>query len=199
MGKWKNTSIPASRIDIVKSASGNFAIGSELDVLGYNNDKSSGNSFTELANEELDGTTSDTLDSGVFTSKKYLYCQISCIEDGLINTNITFNSTNSGYARRRNNDFTGDSAATSESSIDVLGDEEMNKFIELWILNTDSDEKLVIGNMVRNGSSGAGNPPLSNVFTAKWASNSQVERIKCDNTGTGEYDSGSSIKVWGFD
>ena len=75
----------------------------------------------------------------------------------------------------------------------------MNKFIELWILNTDSDAKLVIGNMIRNGSAGAGYAPQSTIFTAKYSSNTQVTRIECDNTGTGDYAQNSSIKVWGFD
>tara|TARA_R110002012_G_scaffold18401_2_gene67660 strand:+ start:135 stop:1178 length:1044 start_codon:yes stop_codon:yes gene_type:complete len=200
VGKFTGSS-PVNRMRF-NSNGNNFLTSSEILVLGYDNDQSSGNSFTELANVTL-GSAGDNIDTGAsgFTAKKYLYVQISCLETGgNINGNITFNDTaNQEYCRRRNNDFSGDNTATEEDSIDVLGDEQMSRFIELWILNRDDQEKLVIGNIVRNGASGAGNAPQSCMFSSKWANNAQVTRIECDNTGAGSYDTGSSIKVWGFD
>lgn len=202
VGKFTGSS-PVNRMKFNISGAGSPSVltGSEIVVLGYDNDKSSGNSFTELANVTL-GSAGDNIDTGAsgFTAKKYLYVQISCLETGgNINGNITFNDTgNSEYCRRRSLDFGSDSTATEEDSIDVLGDEQMSRFIELWILNRDDQEKLVIGNIVRNGTSGAGNAPQSTMFSAKWDNNAQVTRIECDNTGAGSYDTGSSIKVWGF-
>jgi len=203
--KWANTSNAINRVDVINadSGTGDFASGSEVVVLGWDeSDTHTNNFWQELASVDLSGGASDTLSTGTITAKKYLWVQIFLEPSGgSINQNISFNNdTGTNYARRRSNDGATDSTGTSESSIDVVGDEDGRKFGNLFIINNSSNEKLVIGNWLRNNTAGAGTAPNRTEWVAKWDNtSSQITEIDVDNTGTGSYGTNSIIKVWGAD
>ena len=198
--KWANTSDSIKSFTYTNGGSGDFAIGSEVVVLGYDPaDESGTNAWEELANVTL-GSAGDNLSSGTFTAKKYLLVQAFMEADNSITGNITFNGSTSGYARRRSNDGASDSTDTSASAIDVRGGESKNRFETLFIINKSDKEKLVIGEMVTTAT-GAGTAPNRTEYVAKWDNtSSQITSINFANSESGgNYNTNSSIKVWGFD
>jgi hypothetical protein len=205
VNKWVNTSDAVSSIQVISGYAGSsdFATGSELVVLGFDNDEAdSGTNFwQELSSVEL-SSGADTITTGATSaiSKKYLYVKAVLIADGNIRTDVRLNNdSGNNYTRRRSNNGASDSTATGESSIDVLGDSTHDKVVELFIVNKADKEKLILGNICYYNS--ADSAPQRSEFTAKWANTSDlISRITVNNTGaSGDYASGSYIKVWGAD
>ena len=187
-------------VGIHNDDSGSMSSSSEILVLGYDSGDTSGDDMTELGTTVLSGAA-DSIDLTLDASKKWMFVQAYLIADGNISTNITFNnSTAVQYSRRRSNDGAADSTATSETSIDVLGDEDKDKFIEMWVCNDHSnvDNGFVIGNIATNNADGSGNPPSRCTFVAKYDNGgSAITSIKITNTGAGDYAASSSLSAWG--
>jgi len=206
VGKWTNTSNQISSVNIYESESGSFASGSEVVVLGCDDDEAdSGTVFWQELNKTTLTSSADTLTTGATNaiSKKYLWVKAVLIATGgNIRTDVRLNNDNgSNYTRRRSNNGASDSTATGESSIDVYGDDNQNKVVELFIINHASEEKMVIGDIYGSNSAGAGNAPNRCEFVAKWCNDQDlISRITINNTGaSGSYASGSYIQVWGSD
>ena len=205
VGKWTNTSNQISSVNIYESESGSFASGSEVVVLGCDDDEAdSGTVFWQELNKTTLTSSADTLTTGATSaiSKKYLWVKAVLIADGNIRTDVRLNNdSGSNYTRRRSNNGASDSTATGESSIDVYGDDAQNKVVELFIINHQSEEKMVIGDIYMSNSAGAGNAPNRCEFVAKWCNTSDlISRVTVNNTGaSGSYAAGSYIQVWGSD
>jgi hypothetical protein len=205
VGKWTNTSNQISSVNIYESESGSFASGSEVVVLGCDDDEAdSGTVFWQELNKTTLTSSADTLTTGATSaiSKKYLWVKAVLIADGNIRTDVRLNNdSGSNYTRRRSNNGASDSTATGESSIDVYGDDTQNKVVELFIINHQSEEKMVIGDIYMSDSAGAGNAPNRCEFVAKWCNTSDlISRVTVNNTGaSGSYAAGSYIQVWGSD
>jgi len=155
-------------------------------------------SWERLAHVALSGS-GDVLDSGTFTAKKNMKVIIHTIATGgNIKENITFNSdTGNNYARRRSNDGAGDSTDTSQPQLEVRGDEANDRYITMSITNISDKEKLVISEYNIN-TAGASNAPSRSEWVGKWANTSaQITKITATNTGSGSYDTGSYITVFG--
>ena len=199
--KWANTSAQVGYIRYHAASGTTFSAGSEIVVLGCDNDEAdSGTNFwQELANVELT-STSDDIDSGTFTAKKYLWVQIKSNKTGSPEGKIQFNNdAGANYAERHEDNFGSDYTNTSRSWID---DYVMNGtgggFLNMFIINESSKEKLVIVESQSNPS--GNNAPFSYKGVFKWANTSdQITSIKLFNTHSGDWTSGSSIKVWGSD
>ena len=204
-GKWANTSNAITQCTFDR-ASGDFNTGSEVVVLGYDPSGNTGTQvWEELSSVELSGTTA-TLDSGTFTAKKYLWCQIIAYGSGASsvgNAGLQFNSdTGSNYAERYNAQGASDVPQASQTKIrvhdDATSDDTQPMFLNFFIINTSAKEKLVISEETQSVASGAGNFPMRTETVGKWANTSaqitQIELIP----GT-SFASGSRIKVWGFD
>ena len=74
-GKWANTSDAINRIDLDTMNTTTWNSGSEVVVLGWDEDDTHTDNFwEELASVEL-SSASDTLSSGTITAKKYLWFQ----------------------------------------------------------------------------------------------------------------------------
>ena len=202
VGKWANTSSAFNRIDAINNQSGDYAIGSEVVVLGWDPaDTHTSNFWEELASVDLSGGTSDNLSSGTFTAKKYLWVQAFMEQDtSSITANCNFNNdTGSNYARRRSNDGATDSTDTSASTIDVRGGETKNRFENMFIINNSANEKLVIGEHIV-ATAGVGTAPNRTEYVAKWANtSSQITEVDFHNVDPGNYGTKSIIKVWGSD
>jgi len=197
--KWANTS---NQINIARMfSSGTMAEGSEMVVLGMDNDEAdSGTNFwQELVNVELSATANE-INSGTFTAKKYLMIELQVIADGSISgSDLQFNGdTGSNYARRYRTG--GDSEATGTSEATLGGGTGGDRGYNTWfIVNVADKEKLAIGEAVW-GSNGAGNAPSRRELTGKWANTSnQITSIKIKENGSGGWASGSTLKVWGAD
>ena len=203
-GKWANTSAQINRVELVNTSTGDFASGSEVVVLGYDNDEAdSGTNFwQELAN--VTTSTAGDVDTGTFTAKKYLWVQIQSLGNGAVNNRLRFNNDSSGnYAYRVSGNGGSDSTSTTPSGIPFGNGNTTspdNAFDNFFIINKSDKEKLVIGHTITDEGTGAGNAPQRNEIVAKWANTSaQINRINLVNVGSGNHSADSKITVWGFD
>ena len=106
--KWANTSNQVTRFDYINGGAGTFDTGSEVVVLGYNNDEAdSGTNFwQELASVDL-SSGADEISTGTIASKKYIMWNYHVLSSGAANglDNISFrfnNDTGNNYCYRHN-------------------------------------------------------------------------------------------------
>ena len=207
VGKWANTSSQITSIQSVNTETGDFDTGSEIVVLGYDNDEAdSGTNFwQELASVEL-GSDGDLIDSNTFTAKKYLmieavgYRTNASIIPALRVGNGTLD-TGSNYARRQSVNGGSDGTVTGQSSMG--GDSGAGYLTKdvYFIVNKADKEKLIINHCIITGS-GAGSAPDRAEIVGKWVNTSaQINRVGYLNVGGGSSDfgAGSYIKVYGAD
>ena len=203
--KWIGTNA-IDQITSVNQESGDWASGSEMVVLGWDpDDTHTTNFWEELASVEL-SSAGDNLGSGTFTAKKYLWIQVFLKASGTYNTRFRVNSdSGSNYAVRWNANGGSDNPDPSQSAFYPIVDGATtnittNSFMNMFIVNNTSNEKLIMWHGSVQNTAGAGNAPARVEGVAKWANTSaQITDIDIDNTSTGGYDTGSIIKVWGAD
>ena len=204
--KWANTSTAINRFNSPSSWN-LWDSGSEMVVLGWDPaDSHTTNFWEELASVDLSGGSADVISSGVFTAKKYLWVQAyTNATGGNIITQMRVGNatidTGSNYTFRYSDDGAADSVATSQS-ITVLtsGDNTMDRFCNLFIVNNAANEKLMIGNSVNSNTAGAGNAPLRAERVHKWTNTAnQINIIDIINGGAGSFDTASTLKIWGSD
>jgi len=205
--KWANTADEIKSVNVYNDGTGDFGAGSEVVVLGYDpDDTEGGNVWAELSSDSL-GSAGSTLTAS-FTAKKYLWCQIRMVKDDAIGVGIEFNSdTGTNYTYRRNDNGGTDSTIASDDEIfiDTLGSAAAGSewFGNIFIINKQDQEKLCIMEWYLNKTgSGAGNAGHRREQVGKWANTSaQISSIRVTGGDgySGNFGSGSSIKVWGFD
>ena len=199
VGKWANTSAQINRVELVNTSTGDFASGSEVVVLGYDNDEadSGSNFWQELVYKDLD---SSNLTSGTFTAKKYLMVRLGVYTGGTTDHRLRFNSdSGSNYANRRSDDGASDSADTSQSSIPYDRSHKDN-ISTIFIVNKSDKEKLCISETVSEGGSGAGTAPTRREQCFKWANTSnQITEISLFKNSGSNLASPSFIQVFGAD
>lgn len=199
-GKYTVTTAQINFLRLGNAGSGDYASDSQLVVLGYDPADTTGtNSWEELASVEL-SSAGDAIDSGTFTAKKYLMVQTHCIASGTISTNIRFNGdTGVKYAWRSQREGGTDDTQASDTSIQT-GDDPVDSFHTYFIVNKSNKEKLMQGDKIDLSAAGEGTAPNRREQVGKWInSTDQINEIKFINAGTGDFASGSQIKVWGFD
>ena len=201
-GKWIGT----DSIDeiTVTTSSANYNLG-ETVVLGWDPaDTHTSNFWEELANVELTSTNT-VLDSGTFTAKKYLWIQLFA----KANTSLTsiggrYNGGTGGtdYANRySDNGGTPDGTNTLQPIHTwTLGGDLASgetQFTNVFVINNTSNEKLSICHTVEKGTSGTA--PTRRETVGKWANTTdQITQVQLIRTNTtGDFASGSFIKVWG--
>ena len=201
-GKWANTSYQINRVEYVNTNSGSFGTGTELVVLGYDNDEAdSGTNFwQELASVELSsGATS--IDTGTFTAKKYLMFQLNANNTANLYPYMRFNGTTGNeYAYRKQANGTADSTNTSQPQISVYSSDKNDSLVTGYILNN-TKERLAIIESMSAFTAGAGNAPQRYETVGKWAntSNAITSLIIFGGNGSEQFLSGTTLKVWGSD
>lgn len=201
VGKWANTSNAVSSYQAYNSHSGDYASGSEVVVLGYDpDDTHTDNFWEELASVNGDGTGG--FDTGTFTAKKYLWVQAYLDPSTSARNNFrvgnTTVDTGNNYANRGS---TNDGADATETSVTIVRGNSTSystpTFFNMFIINNTSNEKLLIGHSVNQNTSGAATAPSRIEFTSKWTDTSnQIDIIEAFPS-SGNYNTGSFIKVWG--
>ena len=208
VGKWANTG-NVTKVSFTGISSVPYATGSEVVVLGCDNDESnSGTNAWQLLASVDTSTAHDVIDTGTFTNKKYLWLQ--CYVEGDTNANgswIFNDDTNqTGYAIRRSNNggadtgqYAGNNPAGSEGAYDGWGATGAGKYYNMFIVNNGANEALWINHLAIGDSTGAGDAPNRNEVVGKWDLTDSITRIRIKNQDANtDYDT-SSIRVWGFD
>ena len=203
VGKWTSTSNPLDTLTATNAGSGSHNTGSELVVLGWDQDDTHTSNFWE----ELASTTTlsagDTLSSGTISAKKYLWVQATYKNDGAadINAGPRFNSdSGNNYSSRYSFNGGAETARTSRNKCDIESGSQEHKFCNMFIINNASNEKLVITHLVTNNGSGAGNAPQRWESVSKWANtSSQITQIDFPQLDAGDYAAGAELRVWGAD
>ena len=211
VGKWANTSDQITTFTLHNAGSTGFSSGSEVVVLGYDNDESdSGTNFWQELASVTRTDNGSTLESGNFAAKKYLMVEACTIpanngfkgrlEFGHSNGTM---DTGSNYTDRYSQDGGSHSAQANGSYIYAYTNHDDNiQHLKMFIVNKSDKEKLVLWWASSGGSStGAGNVPQRRDGVAKWTNTSnQITNIRLNNqVAGGDAASGSYIKVYGAD
>ncbi len=154
--------------------------------------------WTRLSHVAL-SSAGDILDTGTITGCHKLRVVIHTIASGgNIKENIRFNSdSGNNYNRRRSNDGAADSSDTSQAQLEVYGDTTEDRYLQLDITNKADKWKLIFGEYNIN-TAGASNAPSRSEWVGKWQNTSaQITQITVTNDGSGSYDTGSYITVFG--
>ena len=202
VAKWTGTN-QINRVKFNKDTFNNFASGSELIVLGFDNDEAnSGTNFwQELASAETTSNISNGifLDTGTFTTKKYLMVEWYLKTNSDPQTHFNGDQS-SNYAWSYVDDNSGSSTAGGNPSSSAgwhYGGNEMTG--RAFIINDANKEKFYMAHTSYFGSSGANNASTRREIAGKWTNTSaQLNRIYFrKNTITGYPP--SWIKVYGAD
>ena len=202
VGKWVNTSNP---MDIHRawnqSGSGSYNIGSEVVVLGWDeSDTHTTNFWEEIGSADLSGGSADDLDITTGLDKKYLWVQLYIEPSGTVDIDMTFNNDTTSYARRQSFNGAGDSTNINQSNVQLSNNVTVPQFMNMFIINNSSNEKLGIMHQIRQGTAGAGNAPDRYEMVFKYDETaSQISRIDINNTESGSFGTNSIIKVFGSD
>jgi hypothetical protein len=197
VGKWANTSNAFDEIDYITTGAETFDTGSEIVVLGWDPaDTHTTNFWEELASVNASGSSTN-LSSGTITAKKYLWIQAYLDPSGTSYENITFNNdTATNYHHRLSTNGVADSTGQDSAGFPTKN-LTAPRFVNAFVINNSANEKLVITNSVHQNTAGAGNAPERREQVFKWANtSSQITEIDFDSS-SGNYSSGSIIKVWG--
>jgi len=199
IGKWANTSNQITTVNVMNTQSGDFATGSEVVVLGFDNDEAdSGTNFwQELVYKDLD---SSNLTTGTFTAKKYLMVKLGVYTGGTTDHRLRFNGdSGSNYSNIRSDGGGSGSDSTSQSSIPY---DRANKdnLSTIFIINKSDKEKLALNETISGAGTGASTAPGRREMCYKWANTSaQITEISLlKNSGT-DLISPSFIQVFGAD
>ena len=148
--------------------------------------------WKELASVELN-STQDELSSGTFTAKKYLWVQWYVKKTGTANTRWRFNNDSGQNYASRSHVLGNEATQINQTTIFTHADTSGNAFGTMFIVNDSAKEKLVTAHEV---SDSVGRYE----GVAKWANTSnQITSIKLMNTDTGGFQSGTTLKVFGYD
>ena len=201
-GKWANTSDPISKISTSLSGS-SYDIGSEVVVLGWDEDDSHTTNFWEELYTDTKTSDNQEFSTGTIAAKKYLWLQF--YQQGHTgNSYLNFNAdSGSNYARRHSINGASDASVTSQTTLNNVltgGTADHHTFTNMFIINNSANEKLCIFNTTFNasGSTGAGNAPQRIEGVTKWSNTSaQITSLTVTDNGGAGFDIGSTLKIWG--
>ncbi len=200
--KWSNTS---AQINIVRMySSGTMAEGSEIVVLGCDNDEADtgSNFWQELATVEL-SSAGDSIDISSFTAKKWLFMvwKTDHVSGNTDDIYCKFNGDGgSNYGYRRDAGSSDETfTSTDKMRIDAAnGAYTRDGFMIIRNL-ADKEKILYMQDVIENGS-GASAAPRYIEAVGKWANTSaQISDIELINQGSGDFKIGSTMKIYGAD
>ena len=206
VGKWTNTSAQINIVQAKNVGSGSFDTGSEIVVLGCDNDEADtgSNFWQELASGTASG---GSLTSGTFTAKKYLMVVTTLNASTNSACSYQFNDdTGANYNTRYNEDGGTDGTWKLTGALPIGRAQGSNSpsYQVSYIVNKSDQEKLTISEDVSNkAGTGSGNAPQRQETVGKWANTSaQITKINIvDSQGISNtpWLAGSTIKVYGAD
>ena len=197
----------------INTDTGSFDTDSELIVLGWDpDDTHTENFWEELATITETTGTSETFNTPVFTSKKYIMFEAYIIDQNNSDAGIDMyvnDTTGSGtYRMRYDNNFAkqGYDGGTGTGSYQLLyGNGFVNNenfYMRGFGLNISGKQKLFMADVVTDGGSNTGTPNARVLGGKTVATNYDITQIGFRNRGTTTGKNigiGSVIKVWGSD
>ncbi len=202
--KWANSSDAITKVTATNSQSGSFGSGSELVVLGCDNDEAdAGTPFWQEIKDVTLSSNGDALDSGTITAKKYLFVTWKTDPTGGNTDDIKVrfnNDSGSNYAYRRDAGSSDETfTSTNNPRIDAAnGAYARDGF--MYIINKSDKEKLIYAQDCISQGTGGGQAPRYIETAMKWANTSaQITRIELLNQGSGDIASGSHMRIFGAD
>ena len=202
-GVWKHsqTSNPITSVNHWDNSGGNYESGSECVVLGWDpDDTHTTNFWEELATNTASGGGSTQ--EVTFTAKKYLWFQCYFELSGSTDIprfqvgNGSFDTGNN-YAERFSGNGGTDETQINRSDIHIDKASSKPFFVNGFIINNASQEKLFIIHSVEQNTAGAGNAPTRIENVGKWTNTSnQIDRLRT-TFGTDTINAGAIMKVWG--
>jgi len=195
---------PISSINLYNDGTGDYSSDSEVVVLGWDTDDTHTDNFwEELVSVNASGS-STTLDTGTFTAKKYLWVQIYLEGASNLTTQLfTYNNdSNTLYCQKGIRNGTASSnVSINHANLNVTGGtNQKGVFFNGFIINSSSKEKLATFTGVGQntaGSAATNTIPVRLQQVHKYASNTQITRMKMVQDNSVNYGSKSIIKVWG--
>lgn len=152
------------------------------------------------------GSAADDMDITDLTAYKFNMFMIhSPIDNTANNINHRYTFDNNGatdYAYRESIDGATDGTFTSQALIGMNTGNHDDLFDILYVVNIDSEEKLLIGFQVSQNAAGSANAPSRSESVGKCdttTNTGQFTRIDCNNSSTGNYDTDSNISALGSD
>ena len=140
------------------------------------------------------------------TAKKYLWVQTHIPQSSNHHGYLYFNgddgSTNNNYARRgSSNGGASDFANADDDEINWSHDTNTSKYLNMFIVNDPTKEKLALAHYADYGGSGSGNAPNRMEFAYKWDNTSDpIKSIRLYNQYSGTtLPTGTRLIVWGAD
>ena len=202
-GKHAQTSNPISSVQ--QTTNTTYTTGSEIVVLGWDPaDTHTDNFWTELAS--VNWSSGATIDSGVFTAKKYLWIQAYLDSDTTggydrIRVGNATIDTGANYSGRYSIDGGADGTQVSSADnffpSDGAGSASRKVFTNIFVVNVSANEKLFIGSSIFYYTAGAGTAPRRTEWVMKWANTSnQINRVDF-NRSAGNYEGSTTLRVWG--
>ena len=162
-----------------------------------------GNGVMDIEMSKLkvwNGNSSDT------SSKKYLWVQTHIPQSSNHHGYLYFNgddgSTNNNYARRgSSNGGASDFTNADDDEINWSHDTNTSKYLNMFIVNDPTKEKLALAHYADYGGSGSGNAPNRMEFAYKWDNTSDpIKSIRLYNQYSGTtLPTGTRLIVWGAD
>lgn len=156
--------------------------------------------------EEIGRTTlggaADIITVSSLPARKYL--KILAYASGTnIRGTVTFNNdTAANYSNRTSSDNGADAASTGSSAV-FAGDTGANNvriWVELYVINIATTEKLVMGRTIVKTATGAGTSPNRRESMSTWANTAdQISRVDFNQTSSGDFAIGSEVVVLGHD
>jgi len=209
VGKWANTSNAITQVTLDR-ASGTFDSGSEVVVLGCDDDEAdSGTNFWQGLADVTSTSASSSLSTGVFTAKKYLWFQVSFTSTSGSADFIMQNGNGSidtgyspGYSMKYN--INGGSTGVSNGNNHHDGGMALNYqnggFLNCYAINVANKEKLFIPHRIDLNSLSAGDVPRRGEGSNKWANSSvQINIMSYEKLSSQTVAAGSTFRVWGSD
>lgn len=199
VNKHAQTSNPISTISLNNPEHGDYASGSEVVVLGWDPLDSHTNNFWE---ELYSGSGDAGMDTGVsgFSARKYLWIQMY-LNDMIsgANVNMVLNGVeSSNYALRYNQNGGADGTITSRSDnlIHLGASNETEAFINMFIINDGSNEKLGIVHNMTQQTAGATTAPARSELVFKDSQTTQITDVEVRRS-SGSWGANSQLKIWG--
>jgi len=201
-GKWANN---AQVVNLKMTTSALYASGSEIIVLGMDDDEAdSGTNFWQELEYKTLGGTNGTMQTDVFTAKKYLMVDMflrQVTNQSTITTCFNDDFEDSSQTNYSSNNHEDGAALDDRDNVQGIYAPEDNddwNFFNLFIANRSGREKILY--MHNNFSATGNNAPHRTEYYGKWQTTSgQITKIgihKHDGS-TMPIDGDSIIRVWG--